>query len=297
MVRICLAASLLLTLFSLSPAQTPDKKLVVICSTTQVADLARQVIGDRWEVQCVLGAEEDPHTYEVGADDNAAVSRADLCLENGWNLEGNQWMRRMAENANKPIVTCVEGVTPIQLDEHGQTVMDPHAWFDPANAWIYVKNIRDAVSKLDPPHASEYAARAELYKFQLEALNRWIQQQVNQIPKNRRVLVTHHDAFGYFCKKYGFRPASPIGWTTAELVDVSLEQRQEVVRKIRETGVKAIFVETSLNKELLVQIADEAGVAIGGRLYSDAMGSAESAGATYIGMMRENVLIIVNNLK
>ncbi len=277
-------------------AQDQSKK-VLVCSTTQVADFAQNIVGDRWEVVCVLGPAEDPHTYEVGADDGVAVSRADLCAENGWNLEGHDWMNNLATSAGKPIVTCVEGVEPLKTAGNGAYVYDPHAWFNPKNAIIYVNNICDAVCQIDPEHADEYRARQELYIRQLNLLNGWVLKTVNEIPVNQRLLVTHHDAFGYFCEAFNFKSVSPLGWTTAELTEVTPEQRQNVVTQIRESGVKAIFVETSINRQLVEGISRDAGVAIGGELYSDAMGSTGSAGETYIGMIRENVLTIVQALK
>ena len=260
--------------------QEETKKLVAVCSTTQIADFTRQVVGDRWEVICVLAPGEDPHTYEVGNDDLASVKRADLCLENGWNLEGHAWMSNLAKTAGKPIVTCVENVDPLKVDEEGKSVNDPHAWFNTTNASIYVTNIRNAVSKIDPKHADEYKSRAALYIIQLEGLNYWINETVNAIPKARRILVTHHDAFGYFSQAYGFKAISPVGWTTGELTGVSIEQRQGIVNQIREFGVKSIFIETSINRETLEGIAKETGISIGGELYSDAMGGKGSAGET-----------------
>lgn len=278
------------------------KKLSVVCSTTQIADFTRQVVGDRWTVICVLAPGEDPHTYEPGNDDVLAVGRADLCLENGWHLEGNEWMQNLASAANKPIVTCANGVEPLLIedqDDSGQPtkVKDPHAWFDHNNAAVFVKNIRDSVTKVDPANADEYAARTNLYLLQLRGLGRWVERQVNVIPKNRRILVTHHDAFGYFCRTYGFEAVSPVGWTTGELTDVSVKDRQTVIKQIQDLGVKSIFVETTINSKLLEGIARDAGITIGGSLYSDAMGGKGTAGETYIGMMRENVLTIVKHLK
>jgi manganese/iron transport system substrate-binding protein len=226
-----------------------------------------------------------------------AVKRADLCIENGWNLEGHGWMSNLAKTAGKPIVTCVENVTPLTIESQDQVVNDPHAWFDTTNAATYVIAITNAVSELDPEHADEYRARSELYKIQLRALDYWIKEQVNAIPKGRRILVTHHDAFGYFSRAYGFQAISPVGWTTGELAGVAIDQRQAIVNQIRELGVKSIFVESSVNRELLDGIARETGISIGGELYSDAMGAIGTAGETYIGMMRENVLTIKKHLR
>lgn len=277
--------------------QVNDETKVVVCSTTQVADFTRNIVGDRWEVICVLAPGQDPHTYETNPDDSANVAGSDLCLDNGWNLEGQDWMRELAEEAGKPIQSCIEGVSALELDEHDEIVKDPHAWFSPANAAVYVDNIVKAVSRVDPTHAQEYEARAMLYKTQLVALDNWIKRQLTVLPANQRVLITHHDAFGYFCQRYQFQSISPFGWTTAELTDLGVDQRQKVVESIRETAVKAIFVETSVNEETIQLIAREAGVVVGGKLYSDAMGARGSAGESYLGMMRENVLTVVQSLR
>ncbi len=278
-------------------AQESSQNRVVVCSTTQIADFTRQIAGDRWEVICVLGPGEDPHTYEVGNDDVISVKRATLCLDNGWNLEGHDWMRKLANNAGKPIFSCIEGVQPLMNDEGSEPTEDPHAWFDLDNAMIYVTNIRNALQKLDPDHSEEYASRTQLYLLQLRVLKQWSTKAINAIPRSRRILVTHHDAFGYFANAYGFEAVSPVGWTTGELAGVSIEQRQQVIKQIRELGVKSIFVESSTNEELLDGIARETGIQIGGELYSDAMGTRGSAGESFIGMYRENVLTIVNGLK
>jgi manganese/iron transport system substrate-binding protein len=304
-VQLFIAFAIAVVILSIVPAEShaddDQKKKMVVCSTTQIADFARQIVGDRWEVHCVLGPGEDPHGYTTGNDDLLLVKKADLCLENGWNLEGHAWMQDLAKTAGVPIGTCVEGVKPLEIveEEDGKkvTIKDPHAWFDTKNAMVYVTNIRNAVTKLDPDHADEYKARADLYLIQLRALNHWIAEQVNAIPKARRILVTHHDAFEYFGNAYGFKAVSPVGWTTGELTDVSFDQKQAVIKQIRDLGVKSIFVESSTSKELLKDISKETGISIGGELYSDAMGAAGTAGETYIGMMRENVLTIVQHLK
>ncbi len=276
-----------------------ETRKVVVCSTTQIADFTRQIVGDDWEVLCVLQPGQDPHTYEPRTVDTKMVSRADLCLQNGWHLEGNEWMKTLADNAGKQIISCIEGVQPIQTEQEGGHVNDPHGWFAPKNAAIYVKNILHAVSEIDPQNANRFRNRAQLYLAQLGALDLWIKGQVasSGIPAEQLVLVTHHDAFAYFCKAYGFRAVSPAGWTTEELAGISLERRQAVVKAIREFGVRSIFVETSLDQRMLTEIARDAGVQIGGSLYSDAMGGPGTAGESYIGMMRENVLTILAGLK
>lgn len=297
--RLMMAAAMVVGL-AVQPAAAQDaqRKKVIVCSTTQIYDFAKQVVGDRWEVQRILAPGADPHLYEPRPGDARKVAAADLCLQNGLNLEGHAWMKRLAEDAGKPIVNCTDGITLLELEGGDEPVPDPHAWFDPTNAAVYVNNILAAVRQLDPEHAEEYNARAALYLTQLRALHLWAQQQAARVPAEKRILVTSHDAFNYFCQAYGFKAAAPVGWSTGEEVGGGMtpERRKMVVESIQSFNVPAIFVETSVNPKVIQQLAIDARVAIGGELYSDSMGPEGSAGETYIGMMRENVLTIVQAL-
>lgn len=283
----------------LAAQEKPTEKKIVVCSTTQVADFARQVVGEHWEVKCILAPGQDPHLYPVTSKDARLIASADLCLENGWHLEGKDWMRTLASDAGKDIVTCTRGIKPYELEEKGNTFHDPHAWFTPKNATVYVRNILYAVSKKDPSHKKEYEARAELYLEQLRALHIWTVRQVSAIPANRRILVTSHDAFNYFCREYGFDAKAPAGWSTGAEIGggITTDRKRETIESIRRFGVKAIFIETSVRPTLIEEIAKEAGVKVGGKLYSDSMGMKGTLGETYLGMMRENVLTIVQALK
>ncbi|MFI4875774.1 MAG: metal ABC transporter substrate-binding protein [Blastopirellula sp. JB062] len=295
--RICCLAAILLTLTSLSYVAAEESKPLIVCSTTQVADFVRHVVGDRMEVRSILAPGQDPHVYEIKPNDAALVARAAICFDNGWHLEGADWMRKLAENAGKPITSCVTGATPLDL-ENG-AAHDPHAWFSPANAAVYVRNIRDSVSQYDPQNRDQYHARATLYLDQLRTLDAWIRRQFNTIPVEKRILVTSHDAFNYLCRDYRFTAATPVGWSTGSEVGggVTPQRRRETVDSIRKFGVRSIFVETSVSPVMIRQIAEEAGVEIGGTLYSDSMGPPGTAGETYLGMMRENVLTIATGLK
>jgi manganese/iron transport system substrate-binding protein len=302
---------LLLTLAVLLPpplimaAPNPERKPVVVASTTQIADFARQIAGDRLIIRSILAPGADPHTYQPTPDDVRIVLGADLCLENGLHLEGKSWMATLARDAGKRLVTATRDLAPLEIGAAGQSIADPHAWFTPRNAALYVNNIVSALEELDPAGAAEYRARAKLYLQQLRVLDAWIREQVNRIPPQRRILVTTHDAFNYFCREYRFNPdndylsIAPVGWSTGSEVGAGMtpERHRQVVESIRQAGAPAIFVETTINPKQIRELARETGVRIGGELYSDSMGPAGSAGETYIGMMRENVLLIVQALK
>lgn len=281
------------------------EKPLVVASTTQIADLGRQIAGDRLDVRSILAPGADPHTYQPTPDDVQIVLQADLCLENGLHLEGKSWMATLAKDAGKPLVTTTVGIKPLEIGANGETVPDPHAWFSPRNAAVYVNNILKAFEQFDPPRKDEYRARAKLLLQQLRVLDAWIREQVSQIPPQQRILVTTHDAFNYFCHEYKFNPQNnylsiaPVGWSTGGEVGAGMtpERRRLVIDSIRSSGAPAIFVETSINPKLIREIARDTGVEIGGSLYSDSMGERGSAGESYVGMMRENVLLIVAALK
>lgn len=275
------------------------KRKLILTSTTQLADFVKEVVGDRCEVACVLAPGADPHTYMPTPHDARLALKADLCIQNGLNLEGKNWMATLAKDAGKTVVTATDGVQPIQLDEHGAKVSDPHAWFSPRNAAIYVNNIVDAVSHLDPQGTEQYRARAKLYLQQLRVLDSWAREQFNPIPPAQRILVTSHDAFNYFARDYGFKNEAPVGWSTGSETGggITPDRFKNVLESIKKQGIKAVFVENTVNPKLIRELARQAGVKIGGKLYSDSMGPAGSAAETYIGMMRENVLTIANALK
>lgn len=279
--------------------------LVVATSTTQIADFARQVLGDDGKVVCVLSPGTDPHTYQPTPGDLRKVLEADICIENGMNLEGKSWMRILCRDAGKPVYTATDGIAPLLIEAGGERIRDPHSWFSVKNALVYVQNVLNAVRKHDPARASAHAARADRFNQELRELDGWIRAQVTTIPLERRLLVTSHDAFNYFALDYrfnvhaGFRSLAPVGWSTGKETGAGMTpaRRKEVVDSIRGMGAKAVFVETSVNPKLVREIADEAGVRIGGLLFSDSMGEPGSGAETYVGMMRANVTNIVSALR
>ena len=295
----------LIILSTWSTGATELKKPVIVASTTQIADFARQVAGDQALVKSILAPGADPHTYNVTPDDVQIVLGADLCIENGLHLEGKNWMSTLAKDAKKTLITATDGIQALSISQGGRPIPDPHAWFSPKNVVVYVNNITRGIIALDPGNKALYRARAKLFLQQLRVLDAWIKEQINTISPQQRILVTTHDAFNYFCREYrlneknDFLSIAPVGWSTGAEVGAGItpERRRKVIESIKASGAPAIFVETTINPKQIREIAKETGVKIGGELYSDSMGPEGSAGETYIGMMRENTLLIVNAFK
>lgn len=296
----CFLAILVVACFSALGHAEEAKKPVIVCSLPVLADFVKQIAGDECEVKSLTEAGVDPHEYKPKPADAGTVKSADLCVQNGLDMEGtgtNNWMATLLKDAGKPLVTATAGLKPEKLEEEGKMVDDPHAWHSPKNAAIYVNNILKGLVKLIPDKKFQFEARADLFLQELKTLDGWIKKEVNQIPSAKRVLVTNHDALGYFCRDFGFKVAAPLDWKAAEESGMSPASRTKVVDFIKKSHVKAIFMETTLNPKTMNEIGIEAGVKIAGTLYADQLGPVGSAGDTYIGMMRENVLTIVEALK
>lgn len=273
-----------------------DGRPLVVTSVTIIADLARQVGGDRVRVYSLLGPGQDPHTYEPVPRDALAVARARLVLVNGHHLDF--WAERLAAGSpgRRPVVRLAEGVRTEPLPwPSSQGRVDPHLWMDPTLAAQYVLQLRAAFSALDPAGAEEYRRRAEAAVARLEELDAWIAAQVATVPPGRRKLVTTHDAYRYFGRRYGIVVLDTVwGITTEE--EPSAHALARLFGNLRAHGVPA-FVETTINPKLMREIAAQAGVRIGGQLYADALGPPGSGADTYVGMMEHNVRTIVAALR
>ena len=187
-----------------------------------------------------------------------------------------------------------DGIEPIQVDRE----VDPHVWHDTSNAMVMVERIRDALMAADSAHGVYYKENAENYLAALAKLDHWIIDTLKDIPDTKRQLVTSHDTFGYFAKRYGFKiVGSAIESATTEAADPSAAQIARLVEKIRSAGVKTIFAEHTHNPKMLESIAAEAGARVAPALYTDALGPAGSDGDTYIKMMEHNTKILADSLR
>jgi ABC-type Zn uptake system ZnuABC Zn-binding protein ZnuA len=285
----------------------PDEsgsRLAVVASFSVLGDFVHAVGGDLVTVTTLVGPGGDAHTFEPTPKESVALAHASVLVENGLGFE--PWLDDLYAAAGSQAVRVVatQGVTAqpaaeeagAALDSHGE--LDPHVWHDVANAIVMVRTIADGLSKADAAHADSYAQNAEAYIARLNELDAFVQQQVATLAPERRKLVTSHDTFGYYARRYGFElVGTALGSLSTEVADPSAAQTAELVSTIKAAGVPAIFAENVSNPALVETIAREAGVKVGPPLYSDALGEPGSPGATYIEMMRYNTVAIVSALK
>ena len=276
--------SVLLTL-SMSTAQAADK-LAVVTSFSILADITRQVGGEHIQVSNMVGPDADAHTYEPTPDDAKALLKAKLIIKNGLGFE--PWLDRLvASTATKAqVVTASKGVIPRSLDEDGETVPDPHAWHNLANAELYVNNITKALVAADPAHKTSYEHNSQLYLKQIYRLLADAKAKFSLLPPGNRKIVTSHDAFGYLGQAYGIDFMAPQGLSTAR--EPSAAEVAALITQIRTAKVKAVFMENIKDPRLLKQIAEESGAHIGGTLYSDAL-AAQGPASTFIGLFEYNL--------
>lgn len=276
-----------------------ERPLRIVATTSIVADLAREVVGDRAEVVALMGPGVDPHLYRAREGDVERMRRADVILYNGLGLEGRmgEVLARLGDRA----WAVAEAIPPERRlpaeDFEGQ--FDPHVWMDVALWQEAARALADHLATVDPAHADTYRARAAAYAERLDALDAYVRERIAAIPETQRVLVTAHDAFGYFGRAYGIEVRGLQGLSTA--TEAGAADVQALAAFVTERRIPALFVETSVSPraiEAVRQAVRARGfeVAIGGDLYSDALGGEGSGADTYEGMIRHNVDTIVRAL-
>lgn len=266
----------------------------VVATTTMVVDMVRQVAGHRLTVTSLLAPGGDPHVYRPLPSDAQAVAGAALIFANGLHLE--PWLPDLVRQSGSQgrLVLVAEGLKT-RASPQDPKVPDPHVWFDVRRWRSAIAGVERALAELDPAGRATFAANARLYERQLDLLDEWVRTQVAQVPPVRRKLVTSHDAFGYFGEAYGFEVVPVQGISTES--EASTRDLARVVEGVRAARVPMVFVETSVNPRLMEQVARETGVAIGGPLFSDSLGTLDTAAGTYVGMVRDNVALIVEGLR
>jgi manganese/zinc/iron transport system substrate-binding protein len=284
-----------------------DRSINVVATTTMIRDAVEQVGGERVEVESLMGPGVDPHAYRARESDVAKMSGADVIFYNGLHLEG-----RMADVLDEMgdrvrTVAVAEAIDsslllapdPEFLGEDFEGDYDPHVWFDVSLWKLVVEEIRDTFVAMDPDHEEAYSANAERYLVELDELDEYTRQRIDEIPEEQRVLITAHDAFAYLGHAYGLdvRGLQPI--TT--VVEAGAADVRELADFIVEREIRAIFLETAVPPQGIMAVREAVqargfDVAIGGELYGDALGAPDTPEGTYIGAFRHNINTIVDAL-
>ena len=283
--------------------QAAERKLRVVTTVTMLADLIGDVGGDRVEVQCLMGPGVDPHLYKATAADVAKLQRADVIIYSGLKLEGKmQDLFDKMSRARKHIYAATADLPvdkllqPAQFEGH----YDPHVWFEVPFWEQCAGTVTKALIAADPAGKADYEKRGAEKRKRMQELHQWALNKANELPKEKRILITSHDAYNYFGRTYGFQVVGLQGVST--VTEAGLQDMVKLVDFIKEKKVKAIFVESSVSPVAIQRISKDSGARIGGELFSDAMGTPGQMEhgydlGTYEGMIKHNLTTIVEALK
>lgn len=294
------AITVLLALFGTTEnaARTNNSgKIKIVTTTAHIGDLVKNIVGNTADVKSLMGTGTDPHLYRPVRSDIVILTNANIIIYNGQHLEG-QMVELMEDlGTNKPVIGLAYHIDNLIRDK--QNTFDPHIWMD-VNNWMEATNIiTKTLSEHMPEHSEEFAANAASYKQQLEQLDRHIKASIQSIPEQNRILVTAHDAFGYYGHAYGIEVVGIQGLSTAS--EAGLYKIEQIAARIAKDKVPAIFTETSVSDQNIRAIkagvqARGHDVQIGGSLYSDSLGAIGTHAGTYIGMMEHNTRAITKAL-
>ncbi len=296
-----LMMSILLT--GCTDAKKDDGTFRIVTTTSMITDLVKNVGGDKVSVTGLMGAGVDPHLYKASEGDVSKLSQADMILYNGLHLEGK--LVEVFENMQRQKINTIAISDALdKKDLIGSTLFasnyDPHIWFAVENWEKATQFVADELSKALPEHREEFQANAKRYLGALKTLKTELTEEINTLPEEQRRLVTAHDAFNYFGRSFGFDVVGLQGISTA--TEAGVQDVQKTASYIIDHKVKAIFIESSVPKRTVEALQAAVNsknhqVAIGGTLFSDALGNPGTPEGTYIGMFRYNVKTIVNALK
>lgn len=273
-----------------------DGKPLVVATTTMLTDLATQIGGEDVVVKGIMKPGGDPHLYQPTPGDARMIASSQMVVTSGLHLEG--WIDQLVRNAGgeRPVVVASKRVEPIRM-ENSPGGVDPHFWFD-LKAWnLAADEVADGLITLvgkDTDAAKRIKERAVAYQMRVQALDHWTRERLSSIPEQQRVLITSHDAFNYFGRAYGIDVVAIQGISTEQ--EASQRDVANVIDEVRRRSAPAVFVETSVNPQLVQQVARETGVKVAGPLYSDSIGPADGPASTFVGTVSENVRIITEAL-
>ena len=274
--------------------QSDSGKPEVLTTFTVLADLARNVAGDRLTVQSIVKPGSEIHGYQPTPSDIERASQADLIVENGLGLE--LWARKFTANAgNIPSVTLSEGMDPLLIEEDAYAGKpNPHAWMSPQRTMAYVDQLEQAFRRLDPAGAEQFSANAAAYKQQLQDLDDELRSALDAIPAERRVLVSCEGAFTYLARDYGLDEAYL--WPVNAESQVTPKRMARLINTVRDRQIPAIFCESTVSDKAQRQVAAESGARFGGTFYVDSLSAAEGPAPTLLELQRHNVALLIDGL-
>ncbi|WP_436874856.1 manganese ABC transporter substrate-binding lipoprotein MntC [Mammaliicoccus lentus] len=280
-----------------------DSKLKIVTTNSILGDMTKEVTKGNAEITSVVPIGQDPHEYEIKPKDVKSITDADIIIYNGFNLEsGNGWFEKALEQANKKItdknvIQATEDVKPIYLKggEGDEKKIDPHAWLSIKNGIQYVNTIEKHLSKLDDEHKDDYKDNADKYTEKLDKLDDEMSKAFNDIDKKKRAFITSEGAFKYFAKAYDITPGYI--WEINTEKQGTPDQMKQAVNFVRDHNLKALTVETSVDKKSMQTLAEETNLKIQGEVYTDSIGTKDSDGNSYYNMMEHNVKVIHDTMK
>ncbi|PRP67886.1 metal ABC transporter solute-binding protein, Zn/Mn family [Nonlabens agnitus] len=294
---------LALLLISCGNQSDSNDKLLIVTTTTMITDMVENIGGDKVNVQGLMGSGVDPHLYKASEGDVSKLFNADIIFYSGLHLEGKlvEVFEQMASQGKNTIAIsdALDKKTLIG-SEYFASNYDPHIWFDVDYWTTMTAYVSQQLSKADPENADYYAANRDAYLEKIQQLKTELTAKINELPQDKRILVTAHDAFNYFGRSFDFEVVGLQGISTA--TEAGVQDVQRITQFIIDNKVKAVFIESSVPRRTVEALqaavkAQNHEVSIGGELYSDALGSAGTAEGTYVGMYKHNVETIVNALK
>lgn len=265
-------------------------KIKVVTSTSIFQDMIQNVGGEFTDVRSIVPRGSDPHRYEPKPSDVNLCRDADLIMINGLHLE--VWIEKLIKNSNlkAKVFVITEGIKPIRSDQS----TDPHAWMSAKNGMVYVRNIAAALIGFRPDLSEGLQQNLQVYLKNLQTLDAFIHSETQKIPMSQRILVSNHDAFQYFGKDYNLRLVPLMGISTE--AEPKTSDILRIMEAVKNSGIQAIFVESSINPRTMEQLASDLSISLGGSLYSDSLGEADGPAGTYTGMLKTNVEMIVRAL-
>ena len=270
-----------------------DGKPVVLTTFTVLADIARNVAGDKLTVESITKAGAEIHGYEPTPGDIRKASKADLILDNGLNLEA--WFGQFVEGLDVPHAVVSEGVEVMSINEDSyQGKPNPHAWMSPVNVQTYVDNMVRAFSELDPDNAAAFAANGDAYKAELQAVQDQMTSSVAAVPENQRGLVTCEGAFSYLARDAGLKEVYI--WAVNAEQQATPQQITRAIEYVKTNNVPAVFCESTVSDAPMQQVVEATGASFGGTLYVDSLSEADGPVPTYLDLIRHDAEVITSAL-